>query len=180
MPVYKEKNKNPWFIVTRYHDWTGKLRTTTKRGFKTKAEAKRYEAEFAQKKENSLSMTFGSFAEIYLDSMKNRIRENTYRSKAYILEDKILPYFKDKKLCDITPTDVIQWQDAIMNEKDAKGEKYSPTYLKTIHNQLSAIFNYAVRFYGLKDNPARIAGNMSKETNVLYESLYYPHLSEKC
>lgn len=166
MPVYKEKNKNTWFIVTRYHDWTGKLRTTTKRGFKTKAEVKRYEAEFAQKKESSLSMTFGSFAEIYLDSMKNRVRENTFRSKTYILEDKILPYFKDKKLCDITPTDVIQWQDAIMNEKDAKGEKYSPTYLKTIHNQLSAIFNYAVRFYGLKDNPARIAGNMGKETNV--------------
>lgn len=37
---------------------------------------------------------------------------------------------------------------------------YKQTYLKTIHNQLSALFNYAVRFYGLNNNPARLAGNM--------------------
>ena len=40
---------------------------------------------------------------------------------------------------------------------------YKQTYLKTIHNQLSALFNYAVRFYGLKNNPARLAGNMDIE-----------------
>ena len=40
---------------------------------------------------------------------------------------------------------------------------YKQTYLKTIHNQLSALFNYAVRFYGLKNNPARLVGNMGKE-----------------
>lgn len=40
---------------------------------------------------------------------------------------------------------------------------YSPVYLKTIHNQLSAIFNHAVKFYDLPSNPARKAGNMGKE-----------------
>ena len=35
--------------------------------------------------------------------------------------------------------------------------------LKTIHNQLSAILNHAVRFYGLQNNPAAITGNMGKE-----------------
>lgn len=35
-------------------------------------------------------------------------------------------------------------------------------YLKTLHNQLSAIFNHAVKFYGLKDNPAAKVGNMGK------------------
>ena len=49
---------------------------------------------------------------------------------------------------------------AYRNEKD---EPYSPTYLKTLHNQLSAIFNHAVRFYDLKSNPAAKAGNMGKE-----------------
>lgn len=37
------------------------------------------------------------------------------------------------------------------------------TYLKTIHNQLSAIFNHACRFYNLPKNPARTVGNMGKE-----------------
>ena len=39
---------------------------------------------------------------------------------------------------------------------------YSPTYLKTINNQLSAIFNYAVRYYDLKSNPCAKAGSMGK------------------
>ena len=36
-------------------------------------------------------------------------------------------------------------------------------YLKTLHNQLSAIFNHAVRFYDLHSNPAAKAGNMGTE-----------------
>ena len=46
---------------------------------------------------------------------------------------------------------------------DAKGKPYSPTYLKTVHNQLSALFNHAVRYYGLQVNPAAKAGNMGVE-----------------
>ena len=42
---------------------------------------------------------------------------------------------------------------------------FSPTYLKTIHNQLSAILNYAVNMYGLKDNVGLKAGTMGKEEN---------------
>lgn len=53
----------------------------------------------------------------------------------------------------------------MMKQTSKKDKEFSPTYLKTVHNQLSAIFNYAVRYYGLKDNPARIAGCMGKETN---------------
>ena len=43
------------------------------------------------------------------------------------------------------------------------GTPLSSTYLKTIHNQLSAILNHAVTIYGLKVNVARTAGNMGKE-----------------
>ena len=35
-----------------------------------------------------------------------------------------------------------------------------PVYLKTIHNQLSAIFNHAVRYYNLRENPCKKAGSM--------------------
>ena len=42
------------------------------------------------------------------------------------------------------------------------GKGFKPTYLKTIHNQLSAILNYAVNFYDLCSNPCRKAGSMGK------------------
>lgn len=36
----------------------------------------------------------------------------------------------------------------------------SPGYMQTLVTELSSIFNFAVRFYGLGANPCRIAGNM--------------------
>ena len=38
-------------------------------------------------------------------------------------------------------------------------------YLKTLHNQLSAVFNHAVKYYGLHENPASKVGNMGKSKN---------------
>ena len=77
--------------------------------------------------------------------------------------EKILPYFGNKRVRDVKPVDVLHWQNNIMETTDENGRPYSPVYLKTIHNQLSAMFNHAVRFYGLPENPAAKAGNMGKE-----------------
>ena len=51
----------------------------------------------------------------------------------------------------------------MLRQKDKTGKPYSECYLKTIHNQLSAIFNHAVRFYALRTNSAAKAGNMGNE-----------------
>ncbi|MCM1276775.1 MAG: site-specific integrase [Lachnospiraceae bacterium] len=40
---------------------------------------------------------------------------------------------------------------------------YSDTYLRSVYNQLNAIFNYAVRFYDLSDNPCRKAGSIGRK-----------------
>lgn len=37
-----------------------------------------------------------------------------------------------------------------------------PHISKVLNNQLAALFNFAVRYYGLKDNPCRKAGSMGK------------------
>lgn len=74
----------------------------------------------------------------------------------------MLPYFNDKLIGDIKLRDIIAWQNVILAEKKSDGTPYSPVYLKTVHNQLSAIFNHAVRFYGLTSNPAAKAENIGK------------------
>ena len=101
-------------------------------------------------------MKFEDFWKMYCADMETRLREHTMRTKKYIVELKILPYFGNKRVNDITAADIQQWQ----NELIKMG--YSPTYLKTINNQLSAIFNYAVRYYDLKSNPCAKAGSMGK------------------
>ena len=42
--------------------------------------------------------------------------------------------------------ELIKW-DKMVAYRDEKKKPYSQTYLKTLHNQLSAIFNHAVRYY---------------------------------
>ena len=63
----------------------------------------------------------------------------------------------------ITPQQIIRWQNELINSRDKNGKPYSPVYLKTIQNQLSAIFNHAVRYYNLKENPCVKAGSMGKK-----------------
>lgn len=109
------------------------------------------------------NMTFESFAKLYEKDVKPRLKLNTWLSKESVIQKKILPYFAKRKLSEITPKDIIDWQNEIRLLTDSKGERYSPTYLKTIHNQLSCIFNHAVKYYGLTTNPAAKAGNMDKE-----------------
>lgn len=170
MSAYKDTRRNTWYVKFRYKDWTGLNKEVMKRGFATKREALQWERDFMLEKSGSLDMTFADFTKVYLQDRQHRIKESTSVNKENIIETKILPYFGKRILRDITPTDVIQWQNHMLAFRDPKGKPYSKVYLKTIHNQLSAIFNHAVRFYNLPQNPARIAGNMGseKETSMKF------------
>ncbi len=163
MPAYKDKNGKTWYVSVRYKDWTGQAARKVKRGFETKREALEWERKFLLKENASLDMTFDSFLELYKEDLKGRLKLNTWIMKESVIDQKILPYFKDKRMYEIKTADIIAWQKAIMSYRDEKGKGYTPTYLKTIHNQLSAIFNHAVRYYELPSNPAAKAGNMGKE-----------------
>ena len=161
MAVYKDGDK--WRVIYRFTNWKGERKQTQKRGFATKREAQMWEREIMLKQEAKLDMTFESFFEIYEADKKKRVKENTWESKSHVIRTKILPYFGQRKIGEIEPKDVIAWQNELLAYKGENGEVYSPTYLKTIHSQLSAIFNHAVRFYHLPSNPAQRAGTMGSE-----------------
>ena len=165
MPAYKDDKQGTYYASFYYTDFTGAKRKKMKRGFAKKRDALEYERRFLLQKNADLNMTFGEFVEIYREDKKERIRENTWESKNNMIDTKILPYFKDRVISEIEPKDVIAWQNKIMGIRQKDGTPYSPTYLKSVHSQLSAIFNHAVRYYKLKQNPAEIAGNMGKETH---------------
>lgn len=163
MSVYKDGSK--WRVIYRYTNSRGERKQTQKRGFSTKKEAQAWEREQMNKTESSLDMTFESFSEIYFEDMKKRLKDNTWHTKEHILRTKLIPFFGKRKMCDIQPKDVIAWQNEMLEGSTKTGKPYSPVYLKTLHNQLSAVFNYAVKFYGLPSNPAAKAGNMGKAKN---------------
>ena len=163
MPAYKNKENGSWYVVTQYTDWTGERKPKCKRGFATRREALEWEQKFQQQNAGDLDMSFEAFCEIYTNDLKARLKESTWQTKENIIKTKLLPYFGKRKINEITTKDVIAWQNELLAYRDEKRKPYSQTYLKTLHNQLSAIFNHAVRFYDLHSNPAAKAGNMGTE-----------------
>lgn len=163
MPVYKDKRLGTWYASFYYQNWKGERKKKLKRGFKTKRAGEEFIIQFKRQQAKDLDMNFEEFLSLYYRDLENRIKENTMMMKKYVIDDKILPYFKLKQLNQITPADIIEWQNELLAYRDKDEKPFSPCYLKTVHNQLSAIFNHAVKYYNLKSNPARIAGNMGKE-----------------
>lgn len=102
-------------------------------------------------------MTLNSLVELYFNDLKNRLKLNTINTKKIIFDTKILPFFKDMPLNDIKPTNIRAWQNEILNQG------YTETYIKSINNQLVALFNYAIKYYGLKDNPCHKEGTIGKK-----------------
>lgn len=157
IPAYKDELRNTWYASFYYTDWQGKRRLKKKRGFQRKKDALAFEDEFLKVRARSCDMTFRSFLEIYLKDMEPRLKQSTMQNKRYLYEHRILPFFGDLKLNEITSAHVRHWQS------DLLAENVAPTYAKTINNQLSAVFNYACKYYGLGTNPVRMAGTIGKK-----------------
>lgn len=149
MSVYKDEERNTWYVCVRYQNWTGERKQKKKRGFATKKQAQLWEREFLQKQSANMDMTFKAFVEVYFSDKGIRLKERSIRNKRYMIEAKVLPFFGNKPMNAIRPSDIIQWQNELLEQA------YSPTYLRMLQNQVTAIFNHAERLYGLYDNPCK-------------------------
>ena len=156
MPVYKNEEKNTWYTSFYYQDWQGNRKRKKKEGFARKKDAQEYERTFKLQQSGSCDMSFGQMTDLYLSDCKIRQKPTSYRVKESGINTHILPYFKDMPINAITVAQVRQWQNELLN----KG-KYGPNYLHTINGHLSAIFNHAIKYYGLQKNPARECGKIS-------------------
>lgn len=156
MPVYKDEQRGTWYFKCNYRDWQGETRTKLKRGFATKREAQQGEREFLDKQSGNMNMKLTAFVEVYFNDKGTRLKERSIMTKRTLIETKIIPYFGEKSMNEITAVDIIKWQNLLMKQE------YSPTYLRMIQNQLTALFNHAERFYDLRDNPCKKVDKMGR------------------
>lgn len=97
MAVYKADN-GTWYVSARYTNWKGESDRKLKRGFATKKEATEWERNFFLENAGNLEMTFEAFYELYKKNMKERVKLNTWKTKESVIEGKILPYFRKKRI----------------------------------------------------------------------------------
>lgn len=133
-----------------------KQKTEKKRGFKTKQQAQEWERQFLTDSQWEAPETFRQLAESYLNDISLRCRQSTVITKKYVLDTKLLPFFANKRIDQITPAMIRKWQTNIISMG------YKPTYLRYINSQLSAIMGFGVLYYNLKENPCTKAGAMGK------------------
>ncbi|MCR4930525.1 MAG: site-specific integrase [Lachnospiraceae bacterium] len=157
MPAYKDQNKGTWFAAFYYEDWTGKKIKKYKRGFPSKKDALNFEREFCNKAKGNMDMTFESFTKVYFEDKSGELKPRSIRNKQYMISTHIIPYFGLKKMNEITPADIISWQNDIK-----QNHAYSDAYLRMLQNQLTAIFTHASKIYNLENNPCKKVKKMGK------------------
>ena len=156
MPAYRDEKLKTWYAKFRYKDWQGTSRYTTKRGFKTKREALEYEHDFKSTSKDKVDVTIAYIIDKYFEDAELRLKASTFKTNKQVIAKHILPYLGDIKVSDITPVVVRQWQNQIIKLQ------LSPNTTRKIHTRCSTIFNYAIKYYGLKQNPLHITGNIGK------------------
>lgn len=163
MSVSKDPKRGTYYVQCRYKDWAGESKKKTKRGFKTEKEARQWEYEFMKRMEGAPTMLFSEFYEVYAEDTKMRLRRTTRETKANMIENKILPFLGHKRVNKITALDILNWENELMAMRTSNGLEYSQTYLHSICNQLSAMLNHAVRYYGLESNPMAKVGKIGSK-----------------
>lgn len=150
----KEMPNGTFTVQFRCKDAEGNDVHKFRRGFASRKEAEEWERDYKATRGQTMAMHFSDFMKIYEEDMRPRLRETTWETKSHMIKTKILPFFGRMRMEDVRSIDIVRWQNKLMDMKRPNGEPYSPTYLRTINNQVTAIFNHAARYYGLHPNPA--------------------------
>lgn len=87
-----------------------------------------------------MNMKMGVFVEVYFRDKQGELKDRSVKNKRYMIERHILPYFEQKCMNEITPSDIIQWQNKM------REAGYSQTYLRMLQNQMTALFTQHLIF----------------------------------
>lgn len=156
---YKQADDKTWTVQIWYKDWQGQRRHTTKKGLRTKAEARQYEADFRANHATDCTMPFSRLANLYLEDTTQRLRPTTLANRQFIIEHHYNPILGQIPINKITPDTIRRWQ------LDFLTHNYSDTYARNIDNMLVSILGFAVRYYDLKQNPAKLVKRIGKARN---------------
>lgn len=147
MPSYKDENSGTWYCKFYYTDWTGKKRQKLKRGFKLQRDAKEWELLFLEQFAKNPDITFSTLYDKYKRFKENRVRPSTLENQCNAIELHILPYFRKKIVSEITPADIVEWQNQLL------GKGFSASHTRQINAYLRMLFKYAVNYLGLQKSP---------------------------
>ena len=165
MAVLQEKNKKKWtkdgrswYFTYIYIDENGNKRRSSSKLFESKAVAKKEEALHLLKETPSKKCRiFDIVAESYFRELSKTRKSSTIYSYKKDYKNHILPFFGKMNIYTIDIAIVRKWAEKM--QKKALTTKY----LNKIYSILKNIFDFAIRYYDLAQNPVKMFGRFKTE-----------------
>lgn len=175
MKINKDEKKGVFYVRIRYKDsegnWKEKyISDSMRKNLLKKIEEfnKRIEeANAAPEEINPNNVLFEELTKDYLRYKKTKWKGSTINSNTKRINDKILPYFKGKRIYDITTDDIMDWKDAISDQH------YSLDYSWSLYNILSNMFKYSMRVYDLPRNTVAMVGTFKRPDELNKEMQFW-------
>ncbi len=113
---------------------------------------------------------FDDFARQWLASVRDGIACGTYVGYEHLLECRILPYFKGRRITQVRTADIEAFYKTLTGS-------YSPGTINRYANVLSCIFKTAKRWNIIEDNPCRDAKKPGRRKDIRELRYFTPQQS---
>ena len=159
MAVYQDAKTKTWYVSFPHRDNSGKVKVTTKRGFRLQREALTYEDSLKKKPEIQAETyeTFDDLLKYFLESKRGNANEETIHEYERIA----LNFFGDflkKRMSRIKPRDYVEVKSKIVSMDYSKG------YKNTALQLLRSASRFANIYYDFPDHAKTIT--KIKETSL--------------
>lgn len=135
-----------------YTDSDGYRKQYNSKKYDDKKTCKEDESKFILANDNPDKINFHTVALNYFEELYKKRKESTVYCYEAVYNKNIYPYFKNSFINSINIPQIKKWREKMIN----KGFKVS--YLNKLHVILTNIFDFAIKNYNLKSNPASTLG----------------------
>lgn len=166
MHIQKRNGSYKVYVSIGYEGTTHKFRTATYKppdGLTAKQE-KRAVEDFARSFERKVKgganykytkMTFKSFCnELYFKNHLKSLKPKTASGYKIVIETRLIPYFGDMLMNNITPLDIREWL-ASLERRDGRSDELSRNTTGSWFRTLSAVFGKAYEWQIIDENPCK-------------------------
>lgn len=158
MPIYKNKKTKKYTVRINYTNKEGKAATIYGTADTYNQALDKYQELYAHRY-YSTKTTLKELIEYFLIDCKVKNKMSTYKTATCLASTMLKTMDGDMRIDKITPMYIRNWQNNLLK----KG--YAISYVHAINAKLSTIFNYAINYYGLKENPVQKAGTLASKSN---------------
>lgn len=155
MAIYKDKKRGTYYISVYVEKRNGEKKRVVRRGFHTKAEAKKKESEivFNAHLEIQDNPFFDDILEDYIAWYGKTRKASSLKRIKSAIKNQIQPFFKNKRIQQITKRDIMKFHNQML-------ETLSPVTVNHTHRYLSSIFKYAIQMEYINENVPKEVGNI--------------------